>query len=91
MFSFFPHHRSFLSLFYTFFSGFTFFGKEGTQTTCVLLGLPFLVLRGYVSPSTQHDLRCVGFRQKSWETVGHWIAPTGALNPRVVRVALDCV
>ena len=23
--------------------------------------------------------------------VGHWIAPTGALNPHVVRVALDCV
>ena len=23
--------------------------------------------------------------------VGHWIAPTGALNPRVVRVALDSV
>ena len=25
------------------------------------------------------------------EGVGHWIAPMGALNARVVRVALDCV
>ena len=32
-----------------------------------------------------------GFTAFASEHVGHCIAPTVALNPRVVRVALDCV
>ena len=33
----------------------------------------------------------VKLESRRGEGVGHWTAPTGALNPRVVRVALDCV